>query len=106
MTGTSNTLTYNDEFISIMESKKYPIYGVQFHPEKTLFEWKIFADRSYSPVFIVQNWANKFIDKARMNKNSFNSVDEFESLSFRNFIPKETNMSFTRIYVFDEVRMN
>ena len=31
------TVTYdksNREFVSSFESKKYPIYGVQFHPEK------------------------------------------------------------------------
>lgn len=27
------------EYISIVESKKYPIFGVQFHPEKPQFEF-------------------------------------------------------------------
>ncbi|OXB72425.1 UNVERIFIED_CONTAM: hypothetical protein H355_015660 [Colinus virginianus] len=39
-----NILTTNTddevEFISTMEAYKYPIYGVQWHPEKNPFEWK------------------------------------------------------------------
>nr|XP_048696731.1 gamma-glutamyl hydrolase-like isoform X2 [Caretta caretta] len=35
------TNTHADvEFISTMEAHKYPIYGVQWHPEKNPFEWK------------------------------------------------------------------
>lgn len=26
-------------FVSMVEAKKYPIYAVQFHPEKNAFEW-------------------------------------------------------------------
>lgn len=28
----------NTEFISIFEHSKYPIYAVQFHPERTIYE--------------------------------------------------------------------
>ena len=27
------------EFISSIEQKNYPFYGVQFHPEKNIYEW-------------------------------------------------------------------
>jgi gamma-glutamyl hydrolase len=26
-------------FVSVMEAKKWPVYGIQFHPEKANFEW-------------------------------------------------------------------
>ena len=29
------------KYVNILEYKKYPFYGVQFHPEKVLFEWLI-----------------------------------------------------------------
>ena len=40
-----DVLSYNHDkngkvFVSMIESKKYPIYGVQFHPEKNSMEWK------------------------------------------------------------------
>lgn len=40
------TSPQNERFVASVEAKKYPFYGVQFHPEKNLFEWKVFADRS------------------------------------------------------------
>jgi gamma-glutamyl hydrolase len=33
----TTTSSYNEQFISAAESKEYPIYGVQFHPEKNPF---------------------------------------------------------------------
>lgn len=34
-----NKDTEGNDYISIAESKSYPIYGVQFHPEKPQFEF-------------------------------------------------------------------
>ena len=34
----TNNDRYGDNFISTIESKKYPIYGTQWHPEKNPFE--------------------------------------------------------------------
>ena len=71
--GTS-TSPYNEEFVAIMESKEYPIFAVQFHPEKNLYEWKVTADRSAEGAEIVQIMSNRFIEIARKNKNRFNSA--------------------------------
>ena len=30
---------YNLEYLSSIEAKNYPFVGVQFHPEKNIFEW-------------------------------------------------------------------
>ena len=30
---------YNLEYLSSIEAKHYPFVGVQFHPEKNIFEW-------------------------------------------------------------------
>jgi gamma-glutamyl hydrolase len=49
---TESTSPYNERFVALWEARLYPFYGVQFHPEKTSFEWKIFADRSYEAVQI------------------------------------------------------
>ena len=39
-----NPLSYNYdryklEYLSSIEAKNYPFVGVQFHPEKNIFEW-------------------------------------------------------------------
>jgi len=69
------------EFVSTMEHKELPIYGTQWHPEKNPFEW---ADddhhnnipHSSGAVRVAQYFANKFVDKARENEQSFNSIEE------------------------------
>ena len=35
----TNYDTNGIQFISMMESKHYPIWAVQYHPEKNMFEW-------------------------------------------------------------------
>lgn len=44
----TTTSLASELFISAAEAKDYPIYGIQFHPEKNLFEWKVSAARSDS----------------------------------------------------------
>lgn len=85
-----------------MKAKEYPIFGIQFHPEKNLFEWKVPADRSQSGAEIVQILSNKFVDIARKNTNTFSNVDELVKLSIYNYKSVATDMSFVKIYVFDE----
>ena len=58
---TESTSPYNERFVALWQARKYPFYGVQFHPEKNSFEWKIFADRSYDAIEIEQIMSNKFI---------------------------------------------
>jgi gamma-glutamyl hydrolase len=31
------TSSYNEKFVSVWEARKYPFFGVQFHPEKAIF---------------------------------------------------------------------
>ena len=45
MTSSTNS-PFNEEFVSTLEAIDYPIYAVQPHPEKNLFEWKVNAVRS------------------------------------------------------------
>jgi gamma-glutamyl hydrolase len=92
--------------VAAMQSIKYPLYGIQFHPEKNPFEWKVFADRSFDGVEVVQMMANRLIEVARMNRNRFSSFEELDKVSIHNFNPQPTTMSFTEIYVFDEKPMD
>ena len=45
----------------MIEAKNYPFFGVQFHPEKNIYEWKVFADRSEESIQVVQIMSNRFI---------------------------------------------
>lgn len=62
-------------FVSIIEAKNYPIYGVQFHPEKNMFEWGTYEngmpyeviDHEKDAVSASQYLADFFISQARRN---------------------------------------
>ena len=98
------TSSYNEKFVSVWEARKYPFYGVQFHPEKAIFEWKVYSDKSYDSIEMTQIIANRFIEKARQSKNVYTSESEFESTNIYNYRTYTTTMSFTRIYVFNETK--
>lgn len=96
----TTTSSYNEEFISGVESKRGPFFGSQFHPEKNLFEWKVKADRSDNGAQVVQILSNKFVQQARASKNKFTSQEEFNRVSIYNYKTQKTTQSFTEIYLF------
>ena len=63
------------EYISAIKYKKYPFYGVQFHPEKPNFEW-LDATIPHDEMAINAStqFSNFFINEARKNHNQM--VDE------------------------------
>eukprot|EP01061_Rhynchopus_euleeides_P014922 TRINITY_DN25662_c0_g1_i1.p2 TRINITY_DN25662_c0_g1~~TRINITY_DN25662_c0_g1_i1.p2 ORF type:complete len:322 (+),score=136.52 TRINITY_DN25662_c0_g1_i1:55-1020(+) len=83
------------EFASTFESKGYPIYGVQWHPEKNNFEWGVQkADPSlaydainHSPeaVYASQAMADFFMAEARKNSNGFSSFEAEQSALIHNY---------------------
>ena len=64
------------EYVSMYEYKKFPFYGVQFHPEKVLFEW-LLTEVGRSPIFreISKRLARFFIDECKKNKNKVSVGD-------------------------------
>jgi hypothetical protein len=54
---------------------------------------------------MVQIISNKFVDKARLSKNTFASFDEYQAVSIYNYPLTKTTMSFTRIYLFNETKV-
>ncbi|KAJ6244881.1 protease family c26 gamma-glutamyl hydrolase [Anaeramoeba flamelloides] len=61
-----------NKFVSSFEGYQYPIYGVQFHPEKNLFEW---GDEDiphyYNAILITQYFGNFLVNEARKNNQHF-----------------------------------
>ncbi|CAL7945516.1 unnamed protein product [Xylocopa violacea] len=112
-TGTSNEfriLSLNNdldgiEFISSFEHVTLPFYGLQFHPEKNLYEWIIGKKIPHgnNAIKVAQYFANFFINEARKNFHEFSSKkEELESLIY-NYQPMYTglkNSSFVQCYMF------
>ena len=61
----------NLEFVSTIEDRKYPFYGIQFHPEKNIYEW---LDTEKVPhgrnaILVSQYLGNFFIDEGNKLSN-------------------------------------
>lgn len=65
------------EFVSSMEAQRYPFYAVQWHPEKSGFEWNTGESINHSQhaVRAMQLMANFFVSEARRSKHTFSDQD-------------------------------
>ena len=101
---TVTTISYDNngkEFISSMEHKTYPFFGLQWHPEKNIFIWKssLNIPHSKKAIKVAQAVSNFFVDLARENMNSY-SDDAEVSLIIENYKTKFTSGLNQDIYLF------
>ncbi|XP_037659412.1 gamma-glutamyl hydrolase [Choloepus didactylus] len=101
---TTNTVN-NVKFISTMEGYEYPIYGVQWHPEKAPYEWKKKKGIPHSPNAVKTAFylAEFFVSEARKNNHCFDSQEEEQKALIYQFHPTYTGniSSFQQCYMFD-----
>lgn len=95
----------NIEFVSSMEGYQYPVYAVQWHPEKAPYEWKSLNGISHAPNSVKTAFylAEFFVSEARKSHHHFeNKLQEMESLIYQ-FSPVYTGniSSFQQCYIFD-----
>lgn len=72
-------------FISTIEHVRYPFYGIQFHPEKVLYEWveKYNISHAAEAAASSQYFARFFVDECRRNDHAFeNYVEENRHLIY------------------------
>lgn len=97
----------NLTFVSSMESRNFPAYGVQFHPEKVLFEWisKVNIAHSFNAVKAAQYFSNFFVNEARKSQHKFSSEAEEAKALIYNYQPEytgiENNTFNEQIYFFE-----
>nr|XP_005893017.1 PREDICTED: gamma-glutamyl hydrolase [Bos mutus] len=95
----------NIDFISTMEGYQYPIYGVQWHPEKAPYEWGQLRGISHAPNAVKAAFylAEFFVAEARKSNHHFESdVEETKALIYQ-YRPTYTGnvSSFQQSYIFD-----
>lgn len=93
------------EFVSSIEHKQYPFFGVQFHPEKVIYEWIRNRNISHTSNAIRANqwFANFFVDQSRHSLNKFTDLDEENRVLIYNFQPTFTGLmksAFEQSYLF------
>lgn len=93
------------EFVSSFESKNYSFFGVQYHPEKNVFEDNsaLNVSRSIEAIQFQQFLSNKFINISRQNSHSFPNEITRNSLLIYNYNPVFTGKygsTFQQIYYF------
>jgi gamma-glutamyl hydrolase len=66
------------KFVSMLEYKNFPFYGVQFHPEKVLFEW-LLTEIGHASIYrlISKKLSNFFINECAKNKNNVSITQLF-----------------------------
>ncbi|XP_046820404.1 chitobiosyldiphosphodolichol beta-mannosyltransferase-like [Vespa crabro] len=93
------------EFISSLEHFNRPFYGLQFHPEKNIYEWISGKNIPHTSdaIKVSQYFANFFVNEARKNNHAFtNSTEEAMSLiyNYQTYYMGIKGSSFQQIYLF------
>lgn len=89
--------------------KHAPLYGLQWHPEKSLFIFNpgLAVDHSISAITAAQYIANVFMENARQNPNRFpNRRDEERHMVYLHhplYVGNITETPYEQIYLFDSV---
>ncbi|XP_018423605.1 PREDICTED: gamma-glutamyl hydrolase, partial [Nanorana parkeri] len=92
------------EFVSTMEAYEYPFYGVQWHPEKSPFEWRETSDISHTAeaIHVAFYMAQFFVNDARKSQHQYSEEAETSHPLIYNYCPTYTgNISvFEQMYFF------
>ncbi|TRY74221.1 hypothetical protein DNTS_033174 [Danionella cerebrum] len=92
------------EFVSTMEGRKYPFYGVQWHPEVNRFQWnpRYSFPHSSNAVHVSALLAEFFVNEGRRSSHQFSDPAEESNALIYNYTPLYTaNMSaYQQVYFF------
>ncbi|KTG45531.1 hypothetical protein cypCar_00012666 [Cyprinus carpio] len=77
------------EFVSTMEGRKYPFYGVQWHPEVNRFQWdpRYNFPHSSNAVRVSSLLAEFFVNEGRRSSHHFSEAAEESSALIYNYNP-------------------
>lgn len=95
----------NFEFVSVFESRKYPFYAVQFHPEKANFEFRNQGDipHGVDAIAVSQFFSNFFVGEARRNGHKYPDGESEEKALIYNYDPYFMGLkrsSYMQLYMF------
>jgi len=89
------------DFVSVVEGKKYPIYALQWHAEKPLFEWNDWEGINHSTdaVQAMLYMNTFFVSEARKSLHAFPDINAQLKALIYNYAPIYTGLDETSDYV-------
>ncbi|XP_038164024.1 gamma-glutamyl hydrolase [Cyprinodon tularosa] len=100
----TNIALNGEHFVSTIEGKRYPFYGVQWHPEVNRFQWdrRLNFPHSTHAVQLSSQLAEFFINEGRRSLHHFDSPEEEDSSLIYKFTPVYTSnfTAYEQIYFF------
>jgi hypothetical protein len=90
-------------FVDIFEGIKYPLIGLQFHPEKATSAFSKFHPFPHSNRSILLNrfFADYFVAEARKNGNKFPTLEEETEHLIGGYAKVETDTYYGGAYLFE-----
>ncbi|KAI3879803.1 hypothetical protein MKX03_000422 [Papaver bracteatum] len=96
----------DQEYVSTVQARDYPITGVQWHPEKNAFEWGYSTiPHSEDAIQVTQHVANYFISEARKSLNRPLTRKVLDNLIY-NYNPTycgKAGRGFDEVYIFSRL---
>ncbi|XP_069555464.1 gamma-glutamyl hydrolase [Brachyistius frenatus] len=85
----TNVAENGTHFVSTLEGKRYPFYGVQWHPEVNRFQWNRKLNFPHSPhaVQLSSLLAQFFVNEGRRSLHQFDNPEEEASSLIYNYTP-------------------
>ncbi|XP_029961102.1 gamma-glutamyl hydrolase [Salarias fasciatus] len=85
----TNVAENGAHFVSTIEGKKYPFYGVQWHPEVNRFQWKSNLNFPHSRHAVqLSSWmAEFFVNEGRRSLHQFDNPEEEASSLIYSYTP-------------------
>ncbi|KAL0979119.1 hypothetical protein UPYG_G00180980 [Umbra pygmaea] len=100
----SNIAENGDIFVSTMEGRTYPFYGVQWHPEVNSYQWnpKFNFPHSSNAVRLSSLLAEFFVNEGRRSMHHFDQPEEEASSLIYNYTPTYVGnfTGYEQIYFF------
>jgi gamma-glutamyl hydrolase len=92
------------KFVVAIQHKKYPIIGVQFHPEKVLYEHKnrVKIRLTMDASIASQEMSRMLFGPSLMNPNMFDSPEVLNHLLFESFSSVRTKGMFESVFLFSK----
>jgi len=88
-------------FVSTFEAFDYPIYGIQWHAEKPLFEWdpQEVINHSGEAVLAMSSMAQFFISESRKNHHTFPDLSEYVIYNYNPIFTETIMEDFEQCYI-------